>query len=169
MYAPLQVAEQGRLVVLDQSVNACESAALARLPTCGQMNKSTARKRLQQLATTHEDYLHGQCATLAIAMHKLAKLPIYAILGFDESIQKLVLIHAYVKAGDIRIDIKGPRSFEAVALDFQDDDAFFDSYETEISVQRVAKLATGSRACPTLDEAMPVAEEILALTSVLMA
>jgi hypothetical protein len=120
----------------------------------------TAESKLEAIADKHPDLLYGRCATFAIALHRLTGLPIYGLVGYDEEVGKEVLIHAYVKDGDTRIDVKGPRDLDEITADFDNDPAIADAGEVPLTESRVAKLATGSVKCPTLTEVTPIAAAV---------
>jgi len=125
-----------------------------------QESRSRLVTKLERIADKHPDFLYGRCVTFAIALRKLTGLPLYGLLGIDEDTGKEVLIHAYVKDGEERVDVKGPRSLDEIISDFLDDPAIIDAYEVPLTEGRAAKLATGSSKCPTLTSAAPIAAKI---------
>ncbi len=134
-----------------------------RRPSTHAAGAKVAKAALEKLAEENEDFLYGRCATLAVAMNELTGWPLYAILGYDEGLDREVLIHAYVKKGDVCIDLKGARSYDEVLEDFLHDDAIGDSYETSITKRDMLILSTGGTRCPSLQVARPLARRILEL------
>jgi len=116
--------------------------------------------KLEAIVDKHPDLLYGRCATFAIALRRLTGLPIYGLVGYDEEAGTEVLIHAYVKDGDTRVDVKGPRDLDEIIADFDNDPAIADAGEVPLTESRVAKLATGSTKCPTLTEVTHIAATV---------
>lgn len=116
--------------------------------------------KLEAITDKHPELLYGRCATFAIALSRLTGLPIYGLVGHDDEVGTEVLIHAYVKDGDVCVDVKGPRSFDAIMEDFDNDPAVADAEEVHLTESRVSKFATGSTKCPTLTKVTPVARAV---------
>ena len=123
-------------------------------------SRTRLNAKLEAIVDKHPDLLYGRCATFAISLRRLTGLPIYGLVGYDEEVGKEVLIHAYVRDGDARVDVKGARSLEEIVADFDDDPASADAGEVPLTESRVAKLATGSARCPTLTEVAPIAATV---------
>lgn len=132
--------------------------------------KSRLLQELDQLAEQHSDFLYGRCATLAIALHRLTGKPIYGLVGTDEDTGESVLVHAYIKLdADTRVDIKGPRALDEILADFLEDEATADADELPLTEREVAKLATGSTRCPSLQTATALARTVWKITQQLLA
>jgi hypothetical protein len=116
--------------------------------------------RLAAIADKYPDLLYGRCATFAIALRRLTGLPIYGLVGYDEETDTDVLIHAYVRDDDTRVDVKGPRDLDEITADFDNDPAITAAEEVPLTESRVAQLATGSTKCPTLTEVTPIAAAV---------
>lgn len=125
----------------------------------------TAAGEFQQLADRHDNFLYGECPLFAIALHRITGLPLYAFTGYDDDVESEVLVHAYVRLSPkLILDIKGPRKFETMLEDFEDDPGAEEGEEAAISVEELVELGLGDT-CPPLDQALAVATELWAIVN----
>lgn len=54
-------------------------------------------EQAEALKNSREDFLHGQCHALAIALHDLTGKPLRAAIEYDSDIQCDALVHAWVQ------------------------------------------------------------------------
>lgn len=63
---------------------------------------------IERVLTNFElPYLYGRSHHLAIALHRITGLPLFATFDVDDWTQQYSFIHAYVKDGEEGIDIRG--------------------------------------------------------------
>ena len=117
-----------------------------------------------------EKYLYGKCHIFALALHKLSKLPIYALMDYDPEIQAVCLVHATVKVVDKTIN--SDVSYQVLDISgLQNPDEVVDKYPTwepgwtHITPSALLKIAEGSKMTQDIskeiEEAIPKAKEIL--------
>lgn len=56
--------------------------------------------KAEELKNTREDYLHGRCHALAIALHELTGKPLRAAIEYDSNIKRDALVHAWIQWDD---------------------------------------------------------------------
>lgn len=109
------------------------------------------------------NFEEGDCPIFAIALHRLSKLPLMALVEYDEQLGSTVLIHAYVKFMDGRkypcIDINGEGTTESYLEQFPNNG---NAEEVAISEKDLSELGYGKSQCPTLQQVLPLAKEVLA-------
>ena len=105
------------------------------------------------------DFEEGDCPIFAIALHRLSKLPLMALVEYDEEMGSDVLIHAYVKLDDKwRVDASGETNVAHMLAKFPNNG---DAEEVQISEKDLIKLGYGKNKCPALSEVLPYAKEVL--------
>ena len=115
-----------------------------------------------------EKYLHGQCHIFALALHKLSKLPLYALMDYDPEIEAVCLVHATVKLSDANSENK----FKVLDISgLQYPDEVVEKYPTwepgwtQITPAALLKLAEGSKMtddiAKQIEQAIPRAKEVL--------
>ncbi len=109
-----------------------------------------------------EDVLNfeaGHCPIFAIALHRLSKLPLMALIEYDEELESTVLIHAYVKLDEMwRIDATGKTTVDHIEDSYPN---YGDTEEVEISEKDLLELGYGKNKCPTLQQVLPYAKKVL--------
>jgi hypothetical protein len=105
------------------------------------------------------NFEQGDCPIFAIALHRLSKLPLMALVEYDDEMGSAVLIHAYVKLNDKwRIDATGETDVDWMLQKYPNNGA---AEEIEISERDLIKLGYGKNKCPTLQQVVPHAKEVL--------
>jgi hypothetical protein len=105
------------------------------------------------------NFEQGDCPIFAIALHRLSKLPLMALVEYDDEMGSAVLIHAYVKLNDKwRIDATGETDVDWMLQKYPNNGA---AEEIEISERDLIKLGYGKNKCPTLQQVLPHAKEVL--------
>jgi 8-oxo-dGTP pyrophosphatase MutT (NUDIX family) len=105
------------------------------------------------------NFEEGDCPIFAIALHRLSKLPLMALVEYDEQMSSTVLIHAYVKLDDRwRLDASGETDVNWILQKYPNNG---NAEEVEISEKDLLELGYGKNKCPTLQEVLPYAKEIL--------
>ena len=105
------------------------------------------------------NFEEGDCPIFAIALHRLSKLPLMALVEYDEEMGRTVLIHAYVKLNDEwRVDASGETNVPYMLAKFPNNGA---AEEVQISEKDLIKLGYGKNKCPALSEVLPHAKEVL--------
>ena len=113
----------------------------------------------EQDLTESLDFEAGDCPIFAIALHRLSKLPLMALVEYDEEMGSTVLIHAYVKLNDEwRVDASGETNVPHMLAKFPNNGA---AQEVQISEKDLIKLGYGKNKCPALSEVLPHAKEVL--------
>jgi hypothetical protein len=85
--------------------------------------------------------LHGKCGLFAIALSKVSGLPVYGTFEHDDSIDKIALVHAYVKIDkNTIIDVKGTRDKEWALQGFPSND----TWEEKTSYEDILKIGGGN-------------------------
>ena len=83
------------------------------------------------LSRDEEEFLHGKCHLLAVALNELTGLPLGAYLDEawvetpDGHVEMVVLVHAFVVDGDEAIDIRGRVPLEDVLEEFDFSEPWF--------------------------------------------
>ena len=105
------------------------------------------------------NFEEGDCPIFAIALHRLSKLPLMALVEYDEEMGSTVLIHAYVKLNDEwRVDASGETNVPHMLAKFPNNGS---AEEVQISEKDLIKLGYGKNKCPALSEVLPHAKEVL--------
>jgi pyrimidine deaminase RibD-like protein/predicted nucleotidyltransferase len=105
------------------------------------------------------NFEEGDCPIFAIALHRLSKLPLMALVEYDEQMGSAVLIHAYVKLDDRwRIDATGETDVDWMLQKYPNNG---NAEEIEISEKDLIKLGYGKNKCPALQQVLPRAKEVL--------
>ena len=118
--------------------------------------------RAREFITEELDFEEGDCPIFAIALHRLSKLPLMALVEYDEQMGSTVLIHAYVKLDEKwRLDASGETSVHWMLRKFPNSG---DAEEVEISEKDLLELGYGSNQCPSLQQVLPLAKELLDTT-----
>jgi hypothetical protein len=105
------------------------------------------------------DFEEGDCPIFAIALHRLSKLPLMALVEYDEELGSTVLIHAYVKLDDRwRLDITGETDVDWMLQKYPNNG---NAEEIEIGEKDLLELGYGKSKCPTLQQVLPHAKEVL--------
>lgn len=112
-----------------------------------------------------EEYLHGNCASLAIALNRLGAGPLIAVIDYDADLEIDCLMHACVSSGKNYIDIKGFRSMDSIFEDFD----YWEPSINRIDKKRLQKIAFGDMSQQEIDllieKAIPIAERILHISN----
>ena len=117
--------------------------------------------RIQPVAesTDNMNFEEGDCPIFAIALHRLSKLPLMALVEYDEQMGSAVLIHAYVKLDNKwRIDATGETDVNWMLQKYPNNG---NAEEIEISEKDLIKLGYGKNKCPALQQVLPHAKEVL--------
>jgi hypothetical protein len=110
-------------------------------------------------ATDNMNFEEGDCPIFAIALHRLSKLPLMALVEYDEQMGSAVLIHAYVKLDNKwRIDATGETDVDWMLQKYPNNG---NAEEIEISEKDLIKLGYGKNKCPMLQQVIPHAKEVL--------
>jgi hypothetical protein len=105
------------------------------------------------------NFEEGDCPIFAIALHRLSKMPLMALVEYDEQMGSTVLIHAYVKLDDRwRIDFTGETDVNWMLQKYPNNG---NAEEIEISEKDLLELGYGKSKCPTLQQVLPHAKEVL--------
>lgn len=114
---------------------------------------------LNENLTENLNFEEGDCPIFAIALHRLSNLPLMALVEYDEDMNSTVLIHAYVKLDDRwRIDASGETDVDWMLQKYPNNG---NAEEVEISEKNLIELGYGKSQCPTLQQVLPYAKEIL--------
>jgi hypothetical protein len=113
----------------------------------------------QGVAEGEMNFEEGDCPVFAIALHRLSKLPLMALVEYDEQMGSAVLIHAYVKLNNKwRIDATGEIDVDWMLQKYPNNG---NAEEIEISEKDLIKLGYGKNKCPMLQQVLPHAKEVL--------
>ena len=105
------------------------------------------------------NFEEGDCPIFAIALHRLSKMPLMALVEYDEQMGSTVLIHAYVKLDDRwRLDASGETDVNWMLQKYPNNG---NAEEIEISEKDLLELGYGKSKCPTLQQVLPYAKEVL--------
>ena len=116
--------------------------------------------QIKELLSESLNFEEGDCPIFAIALHRLSKLPLMALVEYDEQISSTVLIHAYVKLDDRwRIDSTGETDVNWMLQKYPNNG---NAEEIEISEKDLLELGYGKNKCPTLQQVLPQAKQVLA-------
>jgi len=116
--------------------------------------------RIKDIITESLNFEEGDCPIFAIALHRLSKLPLMALVEYDEQMSTTVLIHAYVKLDDRwRIDSTGKIGVEWMLNKYPNNG---NAEEIEISEKDLIELGYGQSQCPTLQQVLSHAKQVLA-------
>ena len=119
--------------------------------------------QIKDIITESLNFEEGDCPIFAIALHRLSKMPLMALVEYDEQMGKTVLIHAYVKFTDGReypcVDINGEGTTKWYLQQFPNNG---NAEEIQISEKDLLELGYGKSQCPTLQQVLPQAKEVLA-------
>lgn len=130
---------------------------------------AAARRAFEVLAERNDEYLFGKCVDLAVALHDRTGWPLYGLVAYDKPIRSDLLIHAYVKPErNLIVDVRGPRDYESMRMDFIFDPATEEATEQLVSKEILARIGLGRARCPTpRRRTLALAERIIALSLVL--
>jgi hypothetical protein len=113
----------------------------------------------QGVAEGKLNFEEGDCPIFAIALHRLSKMPLMALVEYDEQMGSTVLIHAYVKLDDRwRLDASGETDVNWMLQKYPNNG---NAEEIEISEKDLLELGYGKSKCPTLQQVLPHAKEVL--------
>jgi len=113
----------------------------------------------QGVAEGKLNFEEGDCPIFAIALHRLSKMPLMALVEYDEQMGSTVLIHAYVKLDDRwRLDASGETDIDWMLQKYPNNG---NAEEIEISEKDLLELGYGKSKCPTLQQVLPHAKEVL--------
>ena len=116
-------------------------------------------KGQQGVAEGKLNFEEGDCPIFAIALHRLSKMPLMALVEYDEQMGSTVLIHAYVKLDDRwRLDASGETDVNWMLQKYPNNG---NAEEIEISEKDLLELGYGKSKCPTLQQVLPHAKEVL--------
>jgi len=105
------------------------------------------------------NFEEGDCPIFAIALHRLSKMPLMALVEYDDQMGSTVLIHAYVKLDDRwRLDASGETDVDWMLQRYPNNGH---AEEIEISEKDLLELGYGKSKCPTLQQVLPHAKEVL--------
>jgi pyrimidine deaminase RibD-like protein len=105
------------------------------------------------------NFEEGDCPIFAIALHRLSKMPLMALVEYDDQMGGTVLIHAYVKLDDRwRLDASGETDVDWMLQKYPNNGH---AEEIEISEKDLLELGYGKSKCPTLQQVLPHAKEVL--------
>lgn len=113
----------------------------------------------EERSELEEEFLHGKCHLLAVALHELTGLPIGAYLDTCIETERTVLVHAFVVDGETGIDIRGRLNVDDILEDE------FDTFEPEfvmLSREDVLLLGHGRRAVSQKNPDLLVAKRLAA-------
>jgi len=117
------------------------------------------RGKQQGVAEGKLNFEEGDCPIFAIALHRLSKMPLMALVEYDEQMGSTVLIHAYVKLDDRwRLDASGETDVNWMLQKYPNNG---NAEEIEISEKDLLELGYGKSKCPTLQQVLPHAKEVL--------
>lgn len=111
--------------------------------------------------TAKFDFECGDCAALAVALHRLNGLPMFAVVDYDEVLKKNVLVHAYVKIEHAEypvFDIRGPGTLEFVLERFPNSG---DTAEVALDEKKLLAMAYMPSNIPDIEAVMPFARELI--------
>jgi hypothetical protein len=113
----------------------------------------------QGVAEGKLNFEEGDCPIFAIALHRLSKMPLMALVEYDDQMGGTVLIHAYVKLDDRwRLDASGETDVDWMLQKYPNNGH---AEEIEISEKDLLELGYGKSKCPTLQQVLPHAKEVL--------
>jgi hypothetical protein len=114
---------------------------------------------IREILNESLDFEEGDCPIFAIALHRLSKLPLMALIEYDDQMGHTVLIHAYVKLDDRwRLDVNGEGDVHWYLQKYPNNG---NAEEVLISEKDLLKLGYGNSQCPTLQEVLPLAKRVL--------
>ena len=114
---------------------------------------------IKDIITESYNFEEGDCPIFAIALHRLSKLPLMALIEYDEQSGTTVLIHAYVKLDDRwRLDASGEVDVPWILAKYPNNG---NAEEVNISEKDLLDLGYGKGKCPTLQEVFPYARAVL--------
>jgi len=123
------------------------------------INVATKKKSNEGMAEGKLNFEEGDCPIFAIALHRLSKMPLMALVEYDEQMGSTVLIHAYVKLDDRwRLDASGETDVDWMLQKYPNNG---NAEEIEISEKYLLELGYGKSKCPTLQQVLPHAKEVL--------
>jgi hypothetical protein len=123
------------------------------------MKKHHQKPKSEGVAEGEMNFEEGDCPVFAIALHRLSKLPLMALVEYDEQMGSAVLIHAYVKLNNKwRIDATGEIDVDWMLQKYPNNG---NAEEIEISEKDLIKLGYGKNKCPMLQQVLPHAKEVL--------
>lgn len=107
------------------------------------------------------DFECGDCAALAVALHRSHGLPMFAVVDYDAVLKNNVLVHAYVKIEHAEypvFDIRGPGNLAFVMDRFPNSG---NAAEIAIDEEKLLAMAHMPSNMPDIEAVMPFARELL--------
>lgn len=119
--------------------------------------------RIKDIIDEALNFEEGDCPIFAIALHRLSGYPLMALVEYDEELNSTVLIHAYVKLDNRwRLDATGEVDVPWILAKYPNNG---NAEEIEITEKDLLKLGYGKSQCPSLQEVLPYAKEVLTQAS----
>lgn len=119
--------------------------------------------RIKDIIDEALNFEEGDCPIFAIALHRLSGYPLMALVEYDEELNSTVLIHAYVKLDNRwRLDATGEVDVPWILAKYPNNG---NAEEIEITEKDLLKLGYGKSQCPSLQEVLPYAKEVLTRVS----
>jgi hypothetical protein len=117
--------------------------------------------RIKDIINESLNFEEGDCPIFAIALHRLSGFPLMALIEYNERLNSTVLIHAYVKIDNRwRLDASGEVDVPWLIAKYPNTG---NVEEVEISESDLLELGYGRSKCPSLQEVLPYAKEVLNL------
>jgi pyrimidine deaminase RibD-like protein/GNAT superfamily N-acetyltransferase len=146
-------------VISDTDNNNAAAGIYRRLGADYDHRQATHTLRKQAVAEGKLNFEEGDCPIFAIALHRLSKMPLMALVEYDDQMGGTVLIHAYVKLDDRwRLDASGETDVDWMLQKYPNNGH---AEEIEISEKDLLELGYGKSKCPTLQQVLPHAKEVL--------
>ena len=108
------------------------------------------------------DFEYGDCAALAVVLHRETGRPLFAVLDFDLDLLQIVLVHAYIKIENKKFqifDICGPSNLQSILDKYPNTE---DAREVSIDERNLLEIAYLPSNMPNIDEVIPFARELIA-------
>jgi hypothetical protein len=119
--------------------------------------------RIKDIINESLDFEDGDCPIFAIALHRLSGRPLMALVEYNEELNSTVLIHAYVKLDNRwRLDATGEVDVPWILAKYPNNG---NAEEIEIAEKDLLALGYGKSQCPSLQEVLPYAKEVLTQAS----
>ena len=146
-------------VTSDTDTNNAAASIYKRLGADYDAGQARHTLRKQGVAEGKLNFEEGDCPIFAIALHRLSKMPLMALVEYDEQMGSTVLIHAYVKLDERwRLDASGETDVNWMLQKYPNNG---NAEEIEISEKNLLELGYGKSKCPTLQQVLPHAKEVL--------
>lgn len=115
--------------------------------------------RITEILNESMDFEHGDCPIFAIALHRISGYPLRALVEYDDNLGETVLIHAYVRRDATWcIDSTGEVDIPWMLAKYPNNG---NAEEISISEEDLLKIGYGASSCPTLNEVLPLAKQVL--------